>query len=132
MSTRVDQRNPSPIQFIDTAKELVAHTWRYLIKFPKTSRFIFQTKLNDLAMEVYEYVVKANTIYTRKDNINDIEAKRQLINKSLGALNSFEGFLSIAQVNHKTEITNYGWEQWGILIDKERILLTGLLKSLNN
>ena len=130
MSTRVDERKPSPVQFIDTAKDLVAHSWRYLPKFPKATRYVFQTKLSDLAIEVYENAVKANTIFIRKENEADKESKRQYLVASLGALNSLEGLLAIVQQSHKQDITDYGWTQWGVLINQERALLIGLLKSI--
>ena len=92
MSTRVDERKASPMQFIETAKDLVSHSWRYLPKFPKTTRFVFQIKLSDLAIEVYENAVKANTIFIRKENEADKESKRQYLVASLGALNSLEDY----------------------------------------
>ena len=130
MATKKKDRKPSPVQFIDTAKELVEHTWFYISKFPKSTRFIFQTKISDLAMDLYINTQRANSIFVEKENEADRQNKRECVQQALGIINSLEGLLSIIQLKYYSEITEYGWKHWGELIDKERKLLSGLLKSI--
>ena len=122
-------RRESAMQYLDTLKDLIAHTWVYLPKFPKTTRFIFQTKMNSVLLDCYNKAIMANLIFIKTRD--DWQLKRNLINESIGNLASFEAILSIVIVRYKQYVSDYGWQQWGKLIAQERSLLAGVLKKLN-
>lgn len=130
LHTLSKDRGESSVQFIETAKELMEHTWRYLHKLPKSTRFTIQQKINDAVIRVYTDVSSANAIFARKDSVEDKEEKRKYIVDALCVLNTVEGLLSSVQNIYKQEISDYGWQNWGKLITEEKKLLTGLLKKI--
>ena len=65
MSTRLNDRKESKILFIDNMYQLVAHTWQYIAKLPKTTRFIFQQKIANIATDGLTCIVRANSIHIK-------------------------------------------------------------------
>ena len=125
MSTIKRFRNPSGVQFIDTMKELVAHTVFYINRMPKSTRFIWQTKICDLAQNALIRVARANAIRI-KDNETFL-LRRRLLELAMGDIDALEIFLStIAIGGYFAEISkgsDYPFLHWGELMDKERNLI---------
>lgn len=137
MSTPVRNRNPSPIQYLSTMRDLVSLTWTNMRKCPKSSRFIYQTKICDIAESAYLNLITYNSIKVKTEK--DREQKRHHLFEAIGLINGLEALLSIVQQNLESErnpsgkryITMNSWNVWGQLIDKERQLVLGLLKQDN-
>lgn len=127
MSTLVKDRKESKIEFIENMRQLVAHTWKYISKFPKTTRFIFQTKLCDYVNDAFRHIISANSIYIKTKE--DVAQRRTHFNEAIGLINSFEALLDIVQLSYKQYVTDYGWSHWGDLIIKEISLLKGIIKK---
>lgn len=126
MSVLKEKRNLSGIEFIEQAKKLVSHTFNYTSKFPKNTMFKFQTRLCDLSTSVLEGACSANSI------MGNNSLRKEYLQKALAALNSFETLLSVVQEGHLQYVSDFGWQEWGRLIDYERTLLLGQIKILKD
>lgn len=106
-------------------KELVAHTVFYINRMPKSTRFIWQTKICDLAQNALIRVARANAIRI-KDNETFL-LRRRLLELAIGDIDALEIFLStIAIGGYFAEISkgsDYPFLHWGELMDKERNLI---------
>lgn len=133
MSTRSDQRTQSPIQFLETASELVTSTWFYMRKGPKSYRFIYQTDVCKMINSCYMHLHVANSIKAKDDHSK--QAKRGHLQEALGLLQAYEAFLDLIRktLDRETQVTNKrfidvsAWEKFGELISKERALILGVL-----
>jgi len=137
MSTRVSERKPSPIQFLATMRELVSMTWSNMRKCPKSSRFIYQTKICDIAETAYMHLIIADSIKVKTEK--DKSQRRAHLFEALGLINTLEALLSIVQDNLESErnpsgkryITTNAWNVWGAKINEERKLVLGLINREN-
>ena len=131
MSTRVRDRKPSVVQFLATQRELVAMIWSQMKKCPKNTRFIYQTKVCDYALECYRHLVTANSIMVKTDE--DKSQRKKHLFEALGLINSLEAILSIVQVSldksNERCITDNAWQELGKLIITERNLILGVIKG---
>lgn len=135
MSVPTYNRNESKVQFIDTARELVEHTLKYVHKLPKRATFYLSIRIFDYSAKVYESVVSANEYYPTTSL--DIEQRKILFKQAQGYLSSLDYFLGLAKDSYgglKNEkgnpiISEYGWVHWGELIKKEKSLIKSVLSS---
>lgn len=131
MSTLKRFRNPSGVQYIDTMKELVAHTVFYINRMPKSTRFIWQTKICDLAQSALINVARANAIRIVDDETFNL--RRRLLLLSLGNIDALEIFVStIAIGGYYKDISkdgDYAFLHWGELMDKERNLIKKVMEK---
>lgn len=122
MSTRKDQRHESPIEYIETAKNLFSHSLYYLPKLGDKRRTLLQVPLLNYVREIVDNVVIVNRTKSNQ------EIRKQYIFKVLCLLDTFELQLSVVQMSYSQCITDYGWFTFGELIDKLRKLIQGLMK----
>lgn len=136
MSVRANQRRPSEIQYIDTARELVVHTLSYARKFPKSLTFLFTKDIVDCARKVYTEAMIANSCFPNKKEA--VIFRYNHLMEAKGQLDALDGLLSIALEmfsnklieNEKGKnISDFGWVHWGELIDKEKNLIKKVLAS---
>ena len=136
MSTRVEDRRESKIQYLATMQDLVALVWFYMGKCPKHSRFIYQTKICDVANDCYIHLQIANTIFLKDED--DKKRKRGHLLEALGLINALESLLSIVMSvlmkegndnQGKRYISDAAFERMGKVISEERTLICGVLKN---
>ena len=131
MSTRVNDRKQSPIQFLATMRELVALTWSSMKKCPKNTRFIYQTKVCDYAEEAYMHLITVNSIMVKTES--DKIQKRKHLYEALGLINSLEALLSLIQASldkeDKQYVSDNAWLELGKLLFTERNLVLGVIKG---
>ena len=125
MSTLVKDRKPSPVQFIDTAVELEEIMITYIPKFPKRSRFIWQTKLSDSHYRLLAYVIEANSI---EDKGEGISKRKDLFEKALGVGNTINTMISIIQRRYYDSLQDNQWLRWGRTLANEIALIKGMIK----
>lgn len=63
MSVYKSKRGTSAMQFIETARQLEAHTFACCIKAPKRYSFFLTSRIMELASEVHDHVRAANNIW---------------------------------------------------------------------
>lgn len=70
-SVKARNRRKSYVQFVDTARQLLKHSFAYFKKFPKSATFMITIELADNARKIYSNVVMANS-YKAVKNMNVI------------------------------------------------------------
>lgn len=140
MSVRIGLRKLSKIESYKNASDLLAHTFQYadFKHFSKSDKDIVW-KLRELAIEILTNTVKGLELFPTCPK--DIEMRREYFLKAIASNNALDGLLSalygccIAVNQPKVilvkEITDYGWEHWGELNEKQNKLLQGLIKADN-
>lgn len=129
MATKVRDRKPSPIQYLETMRNLIIHTDFYMSKLPKALTFTKRVPISQMLMQAGSDAISANGIKAvcREDYLK----RRNLLQNALGAINALDFHLSILidTQNYFTLLGEYAWEEWGRLISEERRLLLGVLEK---
>lgn len=129
MATKVRDRKPSPIQYLETMRKLIIHTDFYMSKLPKALTFTKRVPISQMLMQAGRDAISANGIKAvcREDYLK----RRDLLQNALGAINALDFHLSILidTQNYFTLLGEYAWEEWGRLISEERRLLLGVLEK---
>lgn len=128
MSVLVSKRHQSKVEFIDNSRELLIHTLHCVKKFPKSVTFYLSQDVVKFARDSYTKVVRGNHVYP--DTVSKYELKMSYIQGAYDDVVALSSLISIMFDIYKDCLTDYGWEHWGDLINKEKILLSGLLKTL--
>lgn len=125
MSTLVCDRNESNIEFEQQAKEIVTFLLKNSHRFPKSTRFIYHTKLLELSYSLLENVEYSQAVY-----FTDKKSKIFYVQKALGCLNTLEILWNIVHKTYEQQISVGLYEELGrhILLEREKLL--ALLKSL--
>lgn len=125
MGTVARFRNPSGIQFIDTMKDLANHTIFYINRLPKSTRFIWQTKICELVQDALIHVAKANSVFVKYES--DYTYRRRLLQSAMGNIDALEIYLAtLATGGYYNSIAkgeDFPFLKWGELIDRERSLI---------
>lgn len=87
MSVRKNERGKSPMDFVEFADQLETEALRMCHKFPKAYTFILTNRTVNLASEVYECVLSANSIMPETEA--EKQARIALLQQALGALRNF-------------------------------------------
>lgn len=127
MSVPVYKRNLCKVQFIDTARELVVHSLTYCRHFPKSMMFTITKDILDLSKNIYRCVVRANKWYPNSKH--NIQVREKYFREALGDLSTLDCFIGIAIDTDSIKLTDYGWVQWGKLIEYETNLIKRVLQS---
>lgn len=135
MSTIERLRRPSPVQYIDTCEDLIAHTTFYLKRLPKSDRFIWVTDLCTLVKNVGNECIKCNVIKMNYEQ--DFFKRREHLQNALGNLDTLEFYLGIlcknenyySAMSDKCNNPDFPFIEWGRLLDTERNLILGVLKK---
>lgn len=125
MSVVKSKRGESEVEFIHTARELEIFTMRQCVNFPKRYTFYLSQPIVQLAVQVYDSVVKANSIYP--ENRRDATLRRDHFVRANAALHSM-----IAQVELAQELFGLAPEptdKWMGYIEREIKLIQGVIRK---
>ena len=126
MSVIKSKRGDSPVQFVDTARDLEIHTIRQTTKIQKKYRK-FNDMLIELSITVYNNVKMANSMYN--DTKEKIARRTIYFDETLRSLYALISQIDIAKELSMGNITDYGWTHWMELINKELTLIKSLKLS---
>lgn len=139
MSVPTWRRRESSILYLDTARELVAFTLRFMKKFPKSATFYIANPIMESARNVYKYCATANNRFPKAKE--DFEYRKKYLYDALGELDAMDNNISIAieaySISTKDETTceivssDFSWAYWGDLIYRERGLIKKVIDSDN-
>lgn len=124
MSTLVRFRKLSYMEFEEQAKNIVAFLLKNMPRFPKSTRFIFQTKLSEISFSMLENIKIAQTFL-----IKDGDTKTNYLKIALGQLNCLETIWNLTYKMYQQQIPMGLNEELGELIKLERNLLLGVINS---
>ena len=115
-------RGESPLQFLETARNLELHIATSFSKFGKKYNF---------TLEVLDNAKAANSYFPRKDNEHEKQVRIDYVNKAIVAVEKLLSQLEIAMeisYKYRFEIKSTVWEEAGRLCKDELKLLKGLKK----
>lgn len=142
MGVRDNERKPSGVQFIDTARELFVHTITYARKFPKSAMFLITKDIVDKARSVYDHVIAAQSVGKPKCAA-DVELRYKHFKEAIACLYNLSSLLGVsidmfdllksekptAEQSDKNKISDYGWLHWSKLMEREENLIKAVIQS---
>lgn len=132
MSVYKSKRGESAMQFVETARQLEAHTFACCMKTPKRYSFLLTTRIMELAMEVHERVRAANNIWPT--NQHEAQLRRDELLRANIALQNLNPKLQLLYEAARQNPEGCKWigkamEQWGAMIAEEAKLLAAVRKK---
>lgn len=132
MSVYKSKRGESAMQFVETARQLEAHTFACCMKTPKRYSFLMTTRIMELAMEVHERVRAANNIWPT--NQHEAQLRRDELLRANIALQNLNPKLQLLYDSILQNPEGYKWihkamEKWGELINEEAKLIAAVKKN---
>ena len=127
MSVPVMKRKESSMQFLDTARELYEHTLKYTSKQFAKKDFGIISKVRDKVDIIFSNVVEANAIYP---NIpEDFDERIKLFKEAKQKCDSLTATLSSIKRVLQNTVTEFGWSNWGKLLNEETELIARIIRS---
>lgn len=132
MSVIKSKRGESPMQFIETARKLEAHTFSVVTKAPKRYGPYLLYKLMALATTVHDEVRAANNIYPR--NQHEAQMRRDCLTRANIALQNISPKLAllydtILQNPEKCPWIDHAMQEFGEYIKEEAKLISKVKKA---
>lgn len=132
MSVIKFKRGESPMQFIETARKLEAHTFSVVTKAPKRYGPYLLYKLMALATTVHDEVRAANNIYPR--NQHEAQMRRDCLIRANIALQNLSPKLTllydaILQNPEKCPWIDHAMQEFGEYIKEEAKLIAKVKKA---
>jgi hypothetical protein len=132
MSVYKSKRGTSAMQFIETARQLEAHTLACCIKAPKRYSFFLTSRIMELASEVHDHVRAANNIWPT--NQHEAQLRRDELLRANIALQNLNPKLQLLYDAILQNPENCAWihramEKWGNLINEEAKLIAAVKKN---
>ncbi len=120
---KCNERSPKEMGVITKSKDLIEHTFKKTANtkyFPKKYRFSLAAKIENLAIDIYENLVRANecNLKDAREHIRRLECQQNAI-VSCKLLNSM---IDLASKIKSTELTIKEVEYWsGLVIEVKRM-----------
>lgn len=126
MSVYKSKRGESSVQFIETARQLEAHTFVCCMKAPKRYERFLTGRIMELSSEVHDRVRAANNIWPT--NRHEAQLRRDELMRANNALQNLSPKLQLLYDSILQNPEGYGWihkamQRWGDLICEEAKLI---------
>lgn len=124
MSVPTYRRTQSKMEFISIAEELEAFTSAMCAKFPERKKDFGVKQTYQLASDITNFVVEANSWDLRTySNLREV-----CFRNALACLSKLTIKLNILK-KYKSSLEGRHWEKWGLLIGQEVNLINNIMKS---
>ena len=132
MSVYKSKRGESSVQFIETARQLDAHTFACCMKAPKRYERFLTGRIMELSSEVHDRVRAANNIWPT--NQHEAQMRRDELTRANIALQNLDPKLQLLYEAARQNPEGCKWigramEQWGAMIAEEAKLLAAVRKK---
>lgn len=132
MSVYKSKRGESSVQFIETARQLEAHTFACCMKAPKRYERFLTGRIMELSSEVHDRVRAANNIWPT--NRHEAQLRRDELTRANIALQNLDPKLQLLYEAARQNPEGCKWigkamEQWGTMIAEEAKLLAAVRKK---
>ena len=132
MAVYKSKRGESSVQFIETARQLEAHTLACCMKCPKRYSFLLTQRIMQLSSEVHDHVRAANNIWPT--NRHEAQLRRDELTKANNALQNLNPKLQLLYDGILLNPEGYKWihkamQRWGELIAEEARLIAAVKKN---
>ena len=129
MSVYKSKRGESSVQFIETARQLEAHTFACCMKAPKRYERFLTGRIMELSSEVHDRVRAANNIWPT--NRHEAQLRRDELMRANNALQNLSPKLQLLYDSILQNPEGYGWihkamQRWGDLICEEAKLIAAI------
>lgn len=124
-------RTESPVQFIQTMRDLFSHTAFYLNRLPKAMKFVWHVPMVDICRWMLSELIEGNScknMAKRTEKFDAVLLKLDVFEESLSAIASNDEWFSA--INGDDPQGCYPFVRWGELIDRERNLLRKVISKL--
>lgn len=128
MTVSNSETDQSKVEFIDISRELLMHTLSCVRKFPKSVTFYLSQDLVKFARDSYTNIARGYNIYPNTEQ--KLELKLKYIQSAYDNLVALSSLVTVMFDIYEKCLTDYEWKYMYELINKEKILLSGLLKSI--
>lgn len=138
MSVYASQRSESKAEFIRVAQELATYTLEQVKKFPKVWKRDLVDRLLNSALNIHEYVTKANSYYIHQGMLEiDFIERERLLGKARAEIFSMSSLLTIVFsfvlkgnnfLGDKKKTSNM-FKEWARLLNYESALIKGIIES---
>lgn len=68
-----DKRPDHELTVFTKTQELISHTFNITEKFPKKERFTLTQRMQNITLDIYEYLLQANEVYINTKLMQDME-----------------------------------------------------------
>lgn len=113
------------VEFINTARDLSIYSIKQCIKIPKRYTFFIGTDISNTANDIFDSVVKANSIHPR--NQHEAQIRRDLIVAAIASCESLVAKIGI--VEEIIGLDEKALREWMKLVETELRLLRGVKKN---
>ena len=132
MSVYKSKRGESSVQFIETARQLEAHTFACCMKAPKRYERFLTGRIMELSSEAHDRVRAANNIWPT--NRHEAQLRRDELMRANNALQNLSPKLQLLYEAARQNPEGCKWigkamEQWGAMIAEEAKLLAAVRKK---
>lgn len=132
MAVVKSRRGESPVQFLETARELEAYTLAQCARFPKAFMFLITQELAQLARGVLNDIKSANSIFPA--NAAEVQMRLDFWTAANCKLQCLVSQLDIARqlITHTAKnkpIHETVWRTWAELIAREAKLIAAVKKQ---
>lgn len=138
MSVYASQRSESKAEFIRVAQDLATYTLEQAKKFPKAWKRDLVDRILNSALNIHEYVTKANFYYIHQNMLEvDFIERERLLGKARAEIFSMSSLLTIVFsfvlkgnnfLGDKKKTSNM-FKEWARLLNFEAALLKGIIES---
>lgn len=139
MSVYASQRSESKAEFIRVAQELATYTLEQVKKFPKAWKRDIVERILNAALDIHEYVTKANSYYIHKNMLEvDFIERERLLSKARAEIFHMSSLLTIVfsfvlKGNNflgDKKKTSTMFKEWARLLNFEAALIKGIIESV--
>lgn len=127
MSVLQSKRGESPVQFLETARQLEIYAIKQCVKIPKRYTFYIAVRTSNHACDVYDYVKKANSIFP--STAEAVAMRRRYFTEAKASLQALISQLEVIKEMNIAEIEDKCWIRLETLIGNEFRLVDKVMKS---
>lgn len=124
MSVIKSQRNVSPVEFINTARQLEIYTIQKAVGFPKRYTFYVSQPLANTATNIHKAVKMGNSVYPQ--NQHEVQIRRDYFLRALAELQALVSQIEVAAQLFPIDANQMRF--WMDMVNKEDRLLRAVLK----
>ena len=127
MTVLKNKREPSRVQFLQTAMDLAIHTITTVRRFPKSLTFYVSVPTADAAKSVYANLKRANSIFPTTKR--ELEMRVEYLKRAKAEIQVLSTEVDFAYCMMKDEMKENNVIRWYELIDQEEKLISAQIKN---
>lgn len=128
MSVLKSDRSTSPVQFLESARQLEVYTLRMSTKLPKRYLYLHTVILTNLSHEIYNKCKMANSVFPT--NAHEVQLRRDYFIQAYSSTQALSSQLEITcEMFTDVSITQSEWINWIKLVNDCCKYIVAIMKS---